>query len=182
MRTALRVFVITAAAALAGCATSPDAIPDPGRDSPSLADVRQAPEDYRGERVRWGGTIAGVENRADTTVVEVVARELERDGRPTDTDGSPGRFLAVVDGFLDPAIHEKGRSFTVTGTVAGTESRRVGEHDYEYVRVDASGHHLWSQREPVRAARYSHHGHWPFHHPFHDPFFHPFHPHGHHYY
>ena len=47
--------------------------------------------------VRWGGAIASVENRRDETWIEIVER-------PLNTDKSAGRFLARVDGFLDPAV------------------------------------------------------------------------------
>lgn len=153
----------------AGCATTPESIPDPGPDSPTLSDVREKPARYRGDQVRWGGTIAGVENRAETTLIEVVARELATGGRPQSGDGSPGRFLAVIDGFLDPAIHRKGRQITVTGAVAGITRRPVDEHDYRYVRVEASGHHLW----PERVARDDRDRYWR-----HPPPFAPWHPRG----
>lgn len=153
----------------AGCATTPKSIPDPGPASPTLGDVRESPANFRGERVRWGGTIVGVENRTETTLIEVVARELASDGRPQSGDGSPGRFLAVIDGFLDPAIHREGREITVTGTIAGSTRRPVGEHAYRYIRVEASGHHLW----PERLARDNRDRYWR-----HPPPFAPWHPRG----
>ena len=158
-------------------AGTPDSIPDPGRDSAPLSEVRQDPERFSGEQVRWGGTITEVENRSDTTLVEIVARELDRGGRPRETDGSPGRFLAVIDGFLDPAIHETGRSMTITGTVDGTTTRPVGDHDYDYVRVRASGHHLWPKRELVSPGPYRAHPRGPFYDPWYDPWHDPWYPH-----
>jgi len=102
---------------LAACATNvPDAIREPPPDNLAVDDVRRDPETYVGPYVRWGGTIAGVENGKTETTIEIVARDLDSSGRPRLTDHSPGRFLARAAGFLDPAVYSKGREVTVTGT------------------------------------------------------------------
>lgn len=163
--------------ALAGCASTPDGIPDPGRDSPGLADVRDDSDRFSGAVVRWGGTIAGIDNRQDATLVEVVARDLDRSGRPRERDGSAGRFLAVIDGFLDPAIYQTGREVTVIGSVDGSETRPVGDHEYSYVRVKASGHHLWRERQPDPYAGAPRRGPGPYYGPWYDPWYDPWYPH-----
>ena len=166
---------------LAGCSTTSDRIPDPGRDAPTLSDVRSAPEPHQGATVRWGGTIAGVENRQDVTLVEVVGRTLDRSGQPRSRDTSQGRFLAVIDGFIDPAVYEEGRSITVTGTVDGEETRPVGEHAYRYVRVRARGHHLWPEPRPDPYAHDPRYHPGPFYGPrygpWYDPWYDPWYPH-----
>ena len=70
---------------------------------------------YTGRKVRWGGTIAAVENKASDTWIEVVDRRLGAYGRPLFTDQSGGRFLVHIDGFLDPAIYRVNRPITVFG-------------------------------------------------------------------
>lgn len=166
-------LVLFVAAALIGCASTPETIPEPAAGSPDPAQVRSHPERYNGEQVRWGGTIAGVENREDTTLIEVVARELDSRGRPRASDRSPGRFLAVVDGFLDPAIYAADRSLTVTGTVAGTTVRPVGEHDYTYIRVEVTGHHLWPRELSADYADRRYRYPPPY---YYDPWYDPWHP------
>src|SRR5690625_901840 len=90
------------ALALAGCASN---LPKPIREAPkpdvALSDVRQDPQRYTGQRVRWGGTIAGIDNDAERTCLEVVGRVLQSSGRPLAQDNSAGRFLACIDDFLD---------------------------------------------------------------------------------
>ncbi len=166
---------------LTGCSTTRDSIPDPGRGAPTISDVRESPEQHQGKTVRWGGTIAGVENRQDVTLVEVVGRSLDRSGRPRTGDTSEGRFLAVIDGFLDPAVYEEGRRMTATGTVDGEETRPVGEHDYRYVRVRASGHHLWPEPRPDPYAHdpryYPGPYYGPRYGPWYDPWYDPWYPH-----
>ena len=140
---------------LAGCASH---LPQPIREAPpgapQLDEVRHDPDRFRGSPVRWGGVIAQVDNRADHTLVEVVARPLGGNGRPRETDASQGRFLARVPGFLDPAVYGTGREITVAGRVAGLDTRPVGEFKYPYVQVDVELHHLWAVREPLREPYY----------------------------
>lgn len=136
---------------LAGCAT-PDSS-DPLRNAAlaptTLATVRAAPSDYVGTPVRWGGTIARVENRRDETWVEVVSQPLQHSGRPEDTTSSAGRFVAKVAGFLDPVLYAEGRSFTVTGTVLPPVERIIGEHPYTFPVVAVDHYRLWD-KEPER--------------------------------
>ncbi|MFW5452493.1 Slp family lipoprotein [Thioalkalivibrio sulfidiphilus] len=153
----LRVLLLMSAALwLGACAST---VPEPIRQAPAGAplpdEVRADPARFQGSQVSWGGVIAGVTNRSNDTLVEVVSRPLTSNGRPRETDVTQGRFLARVPGFLDPAVYAAGREFTVAGRVAGLELRRVGEFDYPYVQVDVETHYLWAVREPVRDPYYS---------------------------
>lgn len=141
----LRPLAIAAiAAALAGCAT----LPEPLRGSFAAVTPEQAGRGgAEGERVRWGGTIIGVDPRAEATCFEVLGRPLGDNARPRDTDVGTGRFLACRGGFYDPAIFDEGREMTVVGRVSGSEVRPVGEYAYPYPRVDADVVFLWPERD-----------------------------------
>jgi outer membrane lipoprotein len=170
--------VLGAVLLFAGCASP---VPEPIRQAPEGQpqpdEVRADAGRFQGATVRWGGVIASVNNRAQDTLIEVVSRPLSRGGRPQLTDVTQGRFLARVPGFLDPAVYAPGREITVTGAVAGVESRAVGDYPYPYVRVDATMHYLWAAREPVRDPYYSPwwYDPWYPYHPFYDPWY-PYHP------
>src|SRR5204863_5097759 len=122
---------------LAGCASRP---PDPIQDAPpidlSIAQVAANVSACVGQRARWGGRIAGVENRASETWLDVVAHPLDSDGRPRLGAESLGRFMARVNGFLDPAVYSSGRAVTVVGTVEGTLTRPIGGYPHTYLIVD----------------------------------------------
>jgi outer membrane lipoprotein len=153
----------------AACATPPpDPIHDPPPENISLGEASRNLSIYIGRTVRWGGTVAAVENRPTETWLEVVARPLDNNGRPRTGDESLGRFMARVEGFLDPAVYAAGRQVTVAGTIEKTFSRRVGEYPYTYVVVKADTTKLW---EPLaqRPGYYRD--------PFYDPFYDPFWPH-----
>lgn len=141
------MFVLTTLAAMAGCAAQ---IPQPiagDAPGPTVLEASRGGAGYVGSRVRWGGTVASVDNRENETVVEVVARELGEQGRPQPGDRAQGRFLARFDGFLEPTVYQAGREITVLGTLSGFEVGSIGQYTYRYPVAAVEGHVLW---EPVR--------------------------------
>ncbi len=108
--------------------------------------------------VRWGGTIASINNQsAGKTRLEVVSRPLYGGGRPIHDDRSDGRFVAIVNAFLDPEIVKVGRDITVLGNVQRLESGTVGESAYVYPVVVVESYRYWKKRV---AARLRHFPHW----------------------
>ncbi len=153
---------------LSACASQiPEQIRNVPTDMPSVVTARANIERVVGARVRWGGTIAEVENRESQTWIEIVARNLGDDARPLESDYSQGRFLARVEGFLDPAIYSKGREITVTGEIEGAQTRTIDEYQYRYPIVDVEAHHLWQPRSDYRDMQYPS-PYSPF---YYDPFF-----------
>jgi outer membrane lipoprotein len=154
----------------AGCAAqSPDLIRNPSFKTPPVADVRARPEAYQGVKVRWGGEVIAVENRAKESWVEVLSRPLESGGRPREGERQQGRILVQVGRFLDPEEYGKGRAFTVTGRLVGSVQRKIGGYPYLYPLVKADAIHLWPPRRetPVRP---------PYYHPHYSPYYDPWHP------
>ncbi len=140
MKTTTLLLTLT----LAGCASD---VPRPIREAPAEhilhAQALKNPERYRSTTVRWGGAIASVENRRDETWVEIVEQPLGHDGHPRNSDQSAGRFLARVNGFLDPAIFAPQRLVTVAGVLDGNNSRTIGQHPYTYPVVHVEHIYLW---------------------------------------
>lgn len=148
-----RVIIALALAALAGCASVPSSIstPVPG---PDVRAVLNDPGRYTGAKVRWGGTIAGVTNLADRTVVTVVARPLTGDGEPLGDRPALGRFFAEVDRFLEPEEYRSGRRVTVVGRYVGIRQSKIDQYVYDYPVVQAQNLHMWreyAERRPYRA-------------------------------
>lgn len=139
-------------AVLSGCGTQP-VIPDAPANNPRLAQVHTRPNDYRGLAVRWGGTIVEVENRERETVLLIMGQPLDDDGEPRPDGASQGRFMAKINGFLDPVVYSAGRSVTVAGTLVGAEPRKIGSYTYRYPVVAAEAYHLWPKQRPM--ARYN---------------------------
>lgn len=140
--------LIAAAILLAACATVPKEIAQPPPGNPGMAQVRANPQQYVGQQVRWGGNIVEVHNDADESYAEIIARDLYRDGRPQDNDMSPGRFIAVFDGFIDPEIYYNGRPITVVGTLEAARTGKIGQRDYKYPVVRVQHQLLWRVTQP----------------------------------
>jgi len=135
-------------AGLAACAPVSQEIRREAEASAPFSEIRKNPEKFKGAVVLWGGVIIETVNRQDTTSVRVMQTALDFQGRPTDLDRSEGRFIVVVDRFLDPDIFKKGRELTVGGEIAGSETHPIGEIRYVYPVVRASELKLWEQRIP----------------------------------
>lgn len=170
------ICLVIACVMLAACASKPPAaisrIPE---NNPSVAMVRMDIDDYIGSEVRWGGSIAGIENRADSTWIEIVRQPLRENGRPDSGGRSDGRFIASFDRFADPVVYEIGRPLTVVGRIEAKVTRKIGEYDYLFPVVAVEGSFLWKKLEPIPPAPYP--PPWWYY----DPWYHPwyFHPHRH---
>ena len=163
----MRIYMVSAVAAvvLAGCASVvPEAIRTAAPGNVQIAQVREQPQQFRDTVVRWGGNIVGTRNERDHTVLEIVGRDLDDEGRPRKEDRSLGRFLAKVQGFLDPAIYKPEREVTVRGRIEGIVEQAIGEFRYTYPLVQADDAYLWKPRPPPMP--YPHHPYY-----YDDPFF-----------
>ncbi|MCO6411583.1 MAG: Slp family lipoprotein [Thiogranum sp.] len=162
---------------LTACATSiPLQIKQAPPDNPGLQQVLDDPDAWQSRQARWGGTILETENREDMTRLLILARPLSKDGEPRSGDTSLGRFIAVIPRFLDPAVYSKDREVTITGTIQGVETRKVGEFPYRYPVVLAEHHYVWPQPDPYDPYRYPRWWHDPW---YYDPWYFPYYPYHH---
>ena len=137
MRADAFLLVLCVAGSLAGCA-SPGGAPAGNAPAPV---GQTAPAGAR--RVEWGGTIIAVSNQRDSTELEVLAYPLATDGRPDTTAPSSGRFIAVRQGFLEPADYRAGRLVTVSGPVLGVRQGQVGQAQYSFPTMAADSLRSW---------------------------------------
>jgi outer membrane lipoprotein len=150
---------------LSGCAAThvPVEIRETPERDPGVDQVRSNIDSYKGVPVRWGGTIASVENKEQETWIEVVAARLDSSGRPRSLDASEGRFLVRIDGFLDPQIYAMHRELTVFGEVEDLVEQPIGEHAYIYPLMRAQTYYLWPEYQERR------YGHYPYPYPYYYP-------------
>ncbi|MDO6839765.1 Slp family lipoprotein [Paraglaciecola chathamensis] len=135
---------------LAGCSTLPEQIQLP--EQTNLITYQEAAsksKDVLGQKARWGGVIARVENKPNDTLIEMVYYPLRSYGRPLQSDESIGRFRVYVNGFLDPMVYKKGRTMTFTGDFVRLEKGMVGEHEYVFPTLASSGYYLWKEIQQV---------------------------------
>jgi outer membrane lipoprotein len=154
---------------LSGCASQ---VPELIRNAPA-GDIRvdemqqKQGEAFTGSDVRWGGHIISIHNQAESTLIEVLSRQLNKNGKPISDSKSQGRFMARIQGFLEPEEYPKDRLLTVTGKVTEVMQQNVGSYPYPYPVVDVEAHHLWPKVKSYPRHPY-------YYDPFYDPFFYPY--------
>ena len=146
------LFAAVAAILMAGCATANRGDPSlvaagtaARSDALSVAQVRNEPTSHTQSEVIWGGTIAKIENRDESTVLEIIERPLNEADQPQLRDLSGGRFIATVPGFLDPADFRVGQPVTVDGSIEGVKIGKIGEIAYDFPTVAVNDYQLWLQ-------------------------------------
>jgi len=122
----------------------------------SFKEVLQDPEAYRGKMVLWGGVIIKAENQKEGTLIEVLQKPTDREGRPRDVDHSEGRFLALYDGFLDTAIYAREREVTIAGEIKEKRVLPLGDIQYAYPLILVRQLHLWPAERKERLYPYPH--------------------------
>jgi outer membrane lipoprotein len=169
-RQARRIFLIVVSSLIISSCGSriPLVIRTPVDGDIRVDEVQQDADQFTGSRVRWGGEILSVENLADETHIEILSYRLSKSGKPLESKKSRGRFIARMDGFLEPGDFPKQRLITVVGRVDEIIEKPVGEYPYTYPQVKVQSYHLWPKPiEPVYPHRY-------YYDPFYDPFYYPY--------
>jgi outer membrane lipoprotein len=142
-----RILSLAAATALlAACATVPQPLQG---NFTNVTSLNAQAGNAGGQTVRWGGEIISTEPGQQSTCFYVLGRPLDDQARPIHNGGdanTQGRFVACRAGFYDPEVFTRGREITVTGTIQGSMTRKVGDYDYNYPRIDASVVYLWPKR------------------------------------
>ena len=124
----------------------------------NLREVIKAPDAYKGKVVLWGGVIIESKNLKKDTRVVVLQKDLNRWGRPKESDESQGRFIVFHPGYLDTAIYRRGREITVAGEVIGQKVLPIDEVEYSYPVLSPREIHLWREE---RRAKYPY-PFWPY--------------------
>jgi outer membrane lipoprotein len=164
----IRICTVLVALFLFGCSTFPDKLQlDDTTPLITYEDAASNAEQVKGKMLRWGGAIAKVENKPDSTVFEMVYYPLSGYGRPVSGEESIGRYRIVVNGFMDPMVYQVGRLMTFTAQLNGLEKGLVGEHEYVFPTATVEAYYLWKnvQRIDVRGVHVwpyqSWYGHYP---------------------
>ncbi len=107
--------------------------------------VFQNPEAYKGKIVIWGGEIIETINQKDgTTLIVVLQRPLDWTQEPK-IQRSEGRFIILVDGYVDPYVFRRGRRITVAGEILGRKVMHLGELEYPYPLLRSKQIYLWGE-------------------------------------
>lgn len=108
-----------------------------------FSDLVKDPGKHAGQSVVLGGSIIGVSISVDKTEIEILDQPLNNGLKPVAPESSEGRFIAIFEGFKDPALYYANRRITVAGVFKGIVKRRLGNMDYAYPVIKAQEHYLW---------------------------------------
>ena len=144
----LRGFVGVAflLALLAGCTYpfSVDMRREANRDlTPSR--IIDAPSEYLGDTIIWGGIIQWVRNTEEGLEVQVLQTPLQWNESP-DTKVAEGEFIAVIAEAPDPDAFQKGKRITVGGEIIGERTEDGKIMKYRYPVILAREIHLWDKK------------------------------------
>ncbi len=144
----MKKLLILLVLGLQACSHLPETIQYPPRQDIGFAQVQANPDVYHDVQVRWGGTIINVTNQQQNTELQVLLYPLNYYGRPQISKTAEGRFLAVSQQFLDPAIYEKGTEITLMGRLQGKKAINVGKKQLEIPVVAIDNDHIWPVERP----------------------------------
>lgn len=141
---ATRFIMYMAILVLSGCASQiPVSIKTPPSPDTEFMQAKENVDAFQDQHVRWGGTIISVENKENSTWIEVLASPLTSYGKPSSRTDYEGRFIARVDGFLDPEQYSKDRKLTIFGTIEAEFVKRIDDYPYSYPLVSVKEYYLW---------------------------------------
>ncbi len=176
-----RIILCLTILLLSACASQvPILIKLPPSPDPEFHQVKDNIDTFQNQYVRWGGKIISVENKENSTWIELLASPLNHYGRPGSNTSYEGRFIAKIDGFLDPEHYSKDRNLTIFGTIDTEFVKMIDDHPYSYPLVSTKVYYLWPE---YRTARYQYY--YPYYYPYyssHFGFHHRHHFGFHHYY
>ncbi|PXF57890.1 MAG: hypothetical protein C4B58_08240 [Deltaproteobacteria bacterium] len=115
--------------------------------------VIQDPEAHKGKTVLLSGIILGSKNTKEGTLIEILQKPADLQGRPKGVDESDGRFLALYNGYLDTAIYTRGREVAVAGEIKEKRVLPLEEIDYTYPLISIREIHLF---KPKKAEKFYH--------------------------
>ena len=144
---------------LTGCASNiPLLIENKPEVDLSYESIKSNIVQYKNSHVRWGGKIISVENKSESTWIEILALPLDKFGEPLEEDNYTGRFIASIDGFIDPEHYSKNRNITVYGHIESKIIKKINDHPYEYPFINVNEHYLW----PKYRAAHHHYFYYPY--------------------
>ncbi len=113
-----------------------------------FAQVKADADAHRGSTLLLAGLIVGNHTDQEGTTLELLHYFTDRWGQPSDPDEAGGRFLVRSGRFLDPELYRRGLFVTLTGTVAGEQTKALQGRDYRYPLFTLGEIHLWLPPEP----------------------------------
>lgn len=109
--------------------------------------VAHTPEHFIGRSVIWGGQVISVQNLSNTTRIEILGYPLDSSQRPQLKSLEGGRFIAIMQGYVERLNYPPGTLVTIRGRIKGTFAGHVGKAAYVYPLIQVEASHVWTAEE-----------------------------------
>jgi len=112
----------------------------------SFSELRQHPDQYKGQLYIFGGVIVQTKFTESGSQIEAMEVPVDRYGYFVDRGRSEGRFLALLPRDreeLDPLVYRRGRRVTLAAAFVGMRSGKIDEMEYSYPVFDIQQIYLW---------------------------------------
>jgi outer membrane lipoprotein len=117
--------------------------------------LHDAPDQYRGRLVLFGGEVLSAKRLKDETRIEVLQLPLDKYQAPHhDRTSSQGRFLAFEKELVDPATLPPGTRITITGEVTGAITQPLDETEYTFPTVEVKQLTVWPKGDRIYGGPY----------------------------
>lgn len=118
----------------------------------TFGEIKRYPEKYTGSYLLLAGQIVTITNRKEGGEIEIVQVNTDGSGRPlADLRSSQGRFLALTDSIIDPAVYKGGMFVSLVGEIKGERVQPLDGVPYGYPLLAVRELHLW---QPYDIDRY----------------------------
>ena len=154
----IKLVLPASLALLTACAPAPIYQNTTGMTAATPSQVVKTPERFINSNVVWGGRIVQVSNFSDHSEVELLAYPLDSSQRPKANDSGNGRFIAVMQGYVEPIDYPPGALMTVSGKLNGSRSGQVGQANYVFPLINVAQSHVWTPTEMSKGRNNFHFG------------------------
>ena len=118
----------------------------------SFQSLQADPDTFRGQWVVLGGKVLSAKRLRHETQIEILQLPLDKADRPNPMlTESRGRFLAIQQEFLDPAIVPPGTFVSLVGEVIEGKTLPLDETSYTYPVAQIKTMKVWP--DPMRYDR-----------------------------
>ncbi|MDO4625809.1 MAG: Slp family lipoprotein [Pasteurellaceae bacterium] len=128
---------------LSGCINAPNGLQRDQADILAMNKIRQQDYSCQCKRVRLGGKILNATALKNQTKLEVFSQNISLfSAKPILDDYSDGRFIAYIDGFIDPASLTD-HYITVAGILSGQQQGYIDQAHYTYPIIQVTHYKRW---------------------------------------
>lgn len=142
-----KLLIFFASLSLAACIQAPQGLERTENMLTRLTDVSQLSADCQCQRIRLGGKVLNATALKDKVQLEILSFPIGRfSGKPVLESQSDGRFIAYMDGFVDPE-NLKERYITLMGVFTAKEKGKIDQADYLYPIINVQHYRIWQYKQ-----------------------------------